>query len=136
RRRARVGPVGHPAELVECPRRETGKVSRAMRILLVSQMYPGPAAPDLGTFVRDLELALRVRGHDVELAVLDRRRGGKRRYLELLGRTRSAASSFRPNVVYAHFLVPAGLIAAVAGCAPLVVTAHGLEVRNVGAIPG
>ena len=106
-----------------------------MRILLVSQMYPGPAAPDLGTFVRDLELALGVRGHDVELAVLDRRRGGKRRYLELLGRTRRAARAFRPHVVYAHFLVPAGLIA-LAGRAPLVVTAHGRDVRHVGAIPG
>jgi glycosyltransferase involved in cell wall biosynthesis len=39
-------------------------------------------------------------------------------------------------VVYAHFLVPAGLIAAVAGRAPLVVTAHGRDVRNIGAIPG
>src|SRR6266516_594865 len=104
-----------------------------MRILLVSQMYPGPAAPDLGTFVRDIELALRVRGHDVELAVLDRRRGGKRRYLELLGRTWSVGRAFRPNVVYAHFLVPAGLIAATFKRTPLVVTAHG---RNIGAIRG
>jgi glycosyltransferase involved in cell wall biosynthesis len=107
-----------------------------MRILLVSQMYPGPAAPDLGTFVRDMELALRVRGHDVELAVLDRRRGGKRRYLELLGRTWSAGRAFRPNVVYAHFLVPAGLIAATFKRTPLVVTAHGRDVRNIGAIRG
>ena len=38
--------------------------------------------------------------------------------------------------MYAHFLVPSGLIAAVAGRAPLVVTAHGRDVRNVGAIPG
>ena len=30
-----------------------------MRILLVSQMYPGPADPDLGTFVAQLERALR-----------------------------------------------------------------------------
>ena len=29
-----------------------------MRILLVSQMYPGPTAPELGTFVADLEAAL------------------------------------------------------------------------------
>jgi glycosyltransferase involved in cell wall biosynthesis len=39
-------------------------------------------------------------------------------------------------VVYAHFLVPSGLIAALAGGAPLVVTAHGRDVRNIGAIPG
>jgi glycosyltransferase involved in cell wall biosynthesis len=38
--------------------------------------------------------------------------------------------------VYAHFLVPSGLIAALAGRAPLVVTAHGRDVRNIGAIPG
>lgn len=107
-----------------------------MRILLVSQFYPGRAEPDLGPFVRQVELALRARGHDVELAVLDRRGGGKRRYLELLRRTRAAAKSFPADVVYAHFLVPTGLIAAVAGRAPLVVTAHGRDVRNVGAIPG
>jgi glycosyltransferase involved in cell wall biosynthesis len=104
-----------------------------VRILLVSQMYPGPEAPDLGAFVRQVELALRDRGHEVELAVLDSRAGGKRRYLELLRRTRAAR---RPDVVYAHFLVPAGLIAAVAGRAPLVVTAHGRDVRNIGQLPG
>src|SRR5437870_2983697 len=45
----------------------------AVRILLVSQMYPGPDDPDLGVFVAQLERALRERGHDLELAVLDRR---------------------------------------------------------------
>jgi glycosyltransferase involved in cell wall biosynthesis len=96
-------------------------------------MYPGPDAPDLGVFVRQIELALRARGHEVDLAVLDSRAGGRRRYLELLRRTRAAA---RPDVVYAHFLVPAGLIAALAGRAPLVVTAHGRDVRNIGQLPG
>ncbi|HET7044300.1 MAG TPA: glycosyltransferase [Gaiellaceae bacterium] len=104
-----------------------------MRILLVSQMYPGPDAPDLGPFVRQVELALRARGHELDLAVLDTRGGGKRRYLELARRTRAAA---RPDVVYAHFLVPSGLVAALAGRAPLVVTAHGRDVRNVGQLPG
>jgi glycosyltransferase involved in cell wall biosynthesis len=37
--------------------------------------------------------------------------------------------------VWAHFLVPAGLFASEVD-APLVVTAHGRDVRNVGAIPG
>ena len=107
-----------------------------MRILLVSQMYPGPAAPDLGVFVRGLEEELVARGHDVERAVLDRRRRGKRKYLELARATRRTARRFRPEVVYAHFLVPTGLIAALAGGAPLVVTAHGRDVRNVGWLPG
>jgi glycosyltransferase involved in cell wall biosynthesis len=107
-----------------------------VRILLVSQMYPGPDDPDLGVFVAQLESALRERGHEIERAVLDRRAGGKRRYATLAARTLSAARRFRPDVVYAHFLVPAGLTAALAARAPLVVTAHGRDVRNVGAIPG
>jgi glycosyltransferase involved in cell wall biosynthesis len=107
-----------------------------MRILLVSQMYPGPDDPDLGVFVRDLEYALAARGNDVEHAVLDRRGGGKRRYLALARTTVARARSFRPDVVYAHFLVPTGLIAALSSRAPLVVTAHGRDVRNVGAYPG
>jgi glycosyltransferase involved in cell wall biosynthesis len=104
-----------------------------VRILLVSQMYPGPDAPDLGVFVAQLERALEERGHEVERAVLDSRAGGKLRYLTLARRARAAQ---RPDVVYAHFLVPSGLIGALASRAPLVVTAHGRDVRNVGSIRG
>jgi glycosyltransferase involved in cell wall biosynthesis len=104
-----------------------------VRILIVSQMYPGPGAPDLGTFVAQVERELAARGHEIERAVLDTRAGGKLRYVTLARRTLAAS---RPDVVYAHFLVPAGLIAALAVRAPLVVTAHGRDVRNVGAIPG
>jgi glycosyltransferase involved in cell wall biosynthesis len=104
-----------------------------VRILLVSQMYPGPDAPDLGTFVAQLERELVARGNEVEQAVLDTRAGGRLRYLTLAQRTLAAG---RPDVVYAHFLVPSGLIAALAGRAPLVATAHGRDVRNIGAVPG
>jgi glycosyltransferase involved in cell wall biosynthesis len=107
-----------------------------MRILLVSQMYPGPADPDFGVFVQRLELALRERGHELDLAVIDRRAGGRRRYLDLLRAARAAARRRRPDVVYAHVLVPAGLIASLASRAPLVVTAHGQDVQNVGSIRG
>ena len=48
-----------------------------MRILVVSQMYPGPEDPDLGSFVAQQVRVLEERGHAVELAVLDRRAGGK-----------------------------------------------------------
>jgi len=96
-------------------------------------MYPGFDAPDLGTFVAQVEHALTDRGHVVERAVLDTRSGGKLRYLELARRTLRAA---RPDVVYAHFLVPSGLIAALGTRAPLVVTAHGRDVRNIGELPG
>jgi glycosyltransferase involved in cell wall biosynthesis len=103
-----------------------------VRILLVSQMYPGPDDPDLGVFVAQMERALRERGHTVDRAVLDSRAGGKRRFLELARRVRAAPA---PDVVYAHFLVRSGLIGSRVD-APLVVTAHGRDVRNVGAIRG
>jgi len=95
-------------------------------------MYPGPDDPDLGTFVAQGVRALRDRGHEVDLAVLDRRAGGKARFLALRRRVRGAAT---PDVVWAHFLVPSGLFASEVD-APLVVTAHGRDVRNIGAIPG
>ena len=103
-----------------------------MRILLVSHMYPGPNDPDLGVFVAQMEHALRSRGNEIELAVLDRRGGGKRRYAELRRRVRRAEL---PDVVWAHFLVPSGLFASSVD-APLVVTAHGRDVRNIGSISG
>jgi glycosyltransferase involved in cell wall biosynthesis len=94
-------------------------------------MYPGPTDPDLGVFVRDLERALAERGHELERAVLDRRAGGTRRHTRLAREARAAARRFRPDVVYAHFLVPTGLAAAFAAPrTPLVVTAHGQDVAN------
>jgi glycosyltransferase involved in cell wall biosynthesis len=107
-----------------------------MRILLVSQMYPGPADPDLGIFVANLEHELAARGHELERAVVDSRGDGRRRHAALFRDARRSARRFRPDVVYAHFLVPAGLAAALATRAPLVVTAHGQDVANIGSIPG
>jgi glycosyltransferase involved in cell wall biosynthesis len=107
-----------------------------MRVLVVSQMYPGPRDPDLGTFVKDTADALRDRGHEVALAVLDTRAGGRRRWLTLARRAVAAARRQRPDVIHAHFLFPTGLIAELAGAAPVVVTAHGQDVANIGTIPG
>jgi glycosyltransferase involved in cell wall biosynthesis len=107
-----------------------------LKILLVSQMYPGPDEPDYGVFVRQMEEALRRRGHEIEPAVLTSRGGGKTKYLRLAVGARRAARRFRPDVVYAHFLVPTGLFAGLASRAPLVVTAHGQDVANVGRIRG
>jgi glycosyltransferase involved in cell wall biosynthesis len=107
-----------------------------VRILLVSAMYPGPDDPDLGVFVQGLERALAARGHEIERAVLTSRAGGRRRWLLLARRARVSARRFRPEVVYAHFLVPTGLLGAIAARVPLVVTAHGQDVANVGSILG
>src|SRR5919201_734643 len=99
-------------------------------------MYPGPGEPDYGVFVRQLERALVERGHELERAVLTSRGGGRAKYARLATRAFSAARRFRPDVVYAHFLVPTGLLAGLASRAPLVVTAHGQDVANLGAVRG
>jgi len=102
-------------------------------------MYPGPADPDLGAFVAQIERELVAQGHRVERAVIDRRGGRPTKYARLLADALRTARSFRPDVVFGHFLVPAGAIAAAvaaAGRLPVVLMAHGRDVRNVGEIPG
>ena len=47
--------------------------------------------------------------------MLDTRAGGRARYLRLASRAVRANRRFRPDVLYAHFLVPSGLIAALVG---------------------
>ena len=104
-----------------------------MRILLVSNMYPSPEHPGFGSFVERVVLALRARGHEVDESVLHvGRRGAVATpvvYVKLLVRTLALARRRRPDVIYAHYLVPTGLIAA-ATRRPFVVTAHGTDVRN------
>ena len=110
-----------------------------MRILLVSQMYPGPTAPDLGVFVKQIGDELERQGHELERVFVDRRGGTPAKYAALTGHAVRAARRFRPDAVYGHFLFPAGAAAALAARvsgARLVVTAHGRDVRNIGSIRG
>jgi glycosyltransferase involved in cell wall biosynthesis len=110
-----------------------------MRILLVSQMYPGPEAPDLGVFVQQVADELVRQGNELERVVIDHRGGSPAKYASLAARAARASRRFGPDAVYGHFLFPAGaasaLAARIAG-ARLVVTAHGRDVRNIGAIRG
>jgi glycosyltransferase involved in cell wall biosynthesis len=102
-------------------------------------MYPGPAGPDFGAFVKQVADELERQGHELARAVIDHRGGSRAKYVRLTTDAVSAARRFRPDVVYAHFLVPggsAGALAAVAAGARLVVTAHGRDVRNIGSLPG
>ncbi len=110
-----------------------------MRILLVSQMYPGPTDPDLGAFVAQVERELRRQGHTTARAVIDARGGRRTKHARLVVDALRSARSFRPDVVFAHFLFPAGVagaLASFAAGAPLVVMAHGRDVRNLSAVPG
>ncbi len=107
-----------------------------VRVLCLSNMWPGPADPDYGAFVSDMCEALRDRGLSVAVAAIDRRASGPLRtpakYAALAREAMRGAG--RADVVYAHFLFPTGAIAAAASRRariPFVVTAHGQDVRNL-----
>jgi glycosyltransferase involved in cell wall biosynthesis len=104
-----------------------------MRILLVSQFWPSAEDPDYGTFIAQLVERLERRGHTVDRAVVDHRGAGRVGDVRLLGDAVRTALARKPDVVFAHFLVPAGFAAAIASVprrTPLVLMAHGQDVRN------
>jgi glycosyltransferase involved in cell wall biosynthesis len=110
-----------------------------VRILEVTQMWPSPAEPDLGSFLVPLTRELEALGHELEVVSISRRGGSKTKYLRLAREARAAARRFEPDVVFAHFLFPAGgagALAAGAAGVPLVVMAHGQDVANLGRAPG
>jgi glycosyltransferase involved in cell wall biosynthesis len=110
-----------------------------VRILLVTQMWPSQANPDLGSFLVPVVRGLEELGHEVEVAAISRRGGLPTKYAELASKAVVAARRRRPDVVFAHFLFPAGAAgaaAATAASAPLVVMAHGQDVANLGRIRG
>ena len=110
-----------------------------MRVLLVTQMWPGPADPDLGSFLVPVVGELENLGAEVQVVSIDHRGGSRTKYPRLCAEAVRAARRFRPDVVFAHFLFPAGAAGAMAAAsagAPLVVMAHGQDVANLGSIPG
>jgi glycosyltransferase involved in cell wall biosynthesis len=110
-----------------------------MRIQLVTQMWPSPENPDLGSFLVPLAAELERRGNPVEVAAISRRGGPPTKYGRLVASAVASSRRFRPDVVFAHFLFPAGaagVAASLAGRCPLVVMAHGTDVANLGEIRG
>ncbi len=110
-----------------------------MRILLVTQMWPGPTDPDLGSFLVPLTRELEALGHEINVVAIDHRGGSRAKYARLTRDAVAAARRRRPDVVFAHVLFPAGgagAAAAVAGRAPLVAMAHGQDVANLGSMLG
>jgi glycosyltransferase involved in cell wall biosynthesis len=107
-----------------------------MRILCLTNMYPSPAEPDYGAFVRDMCDALEDRGHEIRRVVIDSRSHGMittpRKYMRL--GAGGIANGRWADVIYAHYLFPTGVLAATAGRLtrrPWVITAHGGDVANL-----
>jgi glycosyltransferase involved in cell wall biosynthesis len=110
-----------------------------VRILEVTQMWPSEEHPDLGSFLVPLTRELEGLGHQVEVASISRRGGPPTEYATLVRKSRAAAKQFRPDIVFAHFLFPAGAAGALAARSagvPFVVMAHGQDVANLGRIRG
>jgi glycosyltransferase involved in cell wall biosynthesis len=102
-------------------------------------MWPSPVNPDLGSFLVPIRRELEASGHEVEVAAISRRGGPPTKYARLSARAVAAARRTRPDVVFAHFLFPAGaagMFASLASRVPLVVMAHGQDVANIGRIRG
>jgi len=107
-----------------------------LRVLCVSNMWPGPRDPDYGSFVESMATALAERGVRVDPVVIDRRAHGALRtpakYASLAARAIGRAR--RADVIYGHYLFPTGAVAAAAARAariPYVLTAHGRDVGNL-----
>ncbi|MDX6581610.1 MAG: hypothetical protein QOI10_794 [Solirubrobacterales bacterium] len=110
-----------------------------MRILFLTQMWPGPGDPDLGSFLVPVVRELEALGHEVEVVAIDHRRPARTKYARLTGQAIGAARRTRPDVIFAHVLFPgggAGAMASLASRTPLVVMAHGQDVANLGRVRG
>ncbi len=107
-----------------------------MRLLVVSNMYPGPRKPNFGIFVSDRVGAYRRLGADVAVVANSDPRTGRwaiLKYLSLSLRAVWRAWRFRPHLVEGHYLWPTGAVAAVAAAvarAPYVLYAHGSDVPD------
>lgn len=97
-----------------------------MRVLVLSNMRPGPEAPHRGSFVRDQADALRGLGIDVELFEFE---PGMRNLAPAVGEIRRLLRRDSYDLVHAHFGI-AGACARLAGARPLITTFHGTDVRH------
>jgi teichuronic acid biosynthesis glycosyltransferase TuaC len=78
-------------------------LGRALRALVVTNIYPTPAAPDDGTFVADQVASLRDAGVAIELLHLPRTIGGRGVYRGLGGRVESIVRTMDPDVVHVMY---------------------------------
>jgi teichuronic acid biosynthesis glycosyltransferase TuaC len=106
----------------EVRRDDHGSTLGRVRALVVTNMWPSPAAPQRGVFVRDQVEALR-RRRDVDVEVFAFP-PGPRALLRAIATIRRRTRGARFDVVHAHFGL-AALPALAARRAPVVVTLHG-----------
>ena len=99
-----------------------------MRVLVVTSMYPTPARPELGVFVRDQVEALRSMD-GVEVEVFPIEPGDRGRWLRAARELRRVFRDRHFDVVHAHHGLSGWSALAVSG-APHAVTFHGTDLAH------
>jgi teichuronic acid biosynthesis glycosyltransferase TuaC len=74
-----------------------------VRILAVTNLYPGPGHPALGTFIEQQIKGLRAIGLDVETMIVDRSNGGYGSYIGLGGKVRAKVAGCTYDLVHAMY---------------------------------
>jgi teichuronic acid biosynthesis glycosyltransferase TuaC len=98
---------------------------RGIRVLVLTNMYPTPAEPDFGCFVKDQVDDLRRLGVDLTVLAFDGR-SRKRRYLATAPQLRRALRRDRYDIVHAHYGL-SGALASLQLATPVVTTFHGSD---------
>jgi glycosyltransferase involved in cell wall biosynthesis len=76
---------------------------RSVQALVVTNMYPSPATPALGTFVEDQVTRLRETGVNIDLLCVDRAGGGRGAYRGLGTRVQRAIDDIDPDLVHVMY---------------------------------
>lgn len=74
-----------------------------MRILAITNMYPSPDDPAFGVFVASQMESIREAGHEVDIRVINGRKGGMLAYGRAIRRVRDLTRTGAYDLVHAHY---------------------------------
>lgn len=74
-----------------------------MKILAITNMYPSPAFPSHGSFVREQINGLRAIGLDVQVLFVNRKQEGAAVYYRMGQKIREAVAGFNPDVIHVMY---------------------------------
>jgi len=99
-----------------------------MRILALTNMLPVPEAPNSGRFIQQQIEALRRKGLDVDVLLVNRREKGMLAYAGLPAMLRQAVALLKPDLVHVMYGgIMSWLVSYVVRDRPVVVTFHGSD---------
>ncbi len=99
-----------------------------MCVLAVTNLYPIPEMPELGTFVEQQIAGLRRTGVEVEVMFVDRTRKGIKAYIGLESQIQACVKRLQPDLVHSMYGgVLASHVTAAVNDRPTVVTFHGSD---------